>query len=91
MANVNVTIRMDESIRKEATILFEDLGISFNQAVNVFVKQALREQGIPFEITKNIPNKKTKKALKQLEEMESNPDKYTSYNNVDELFDNLDK
>ena len=53
MANTNVTIRIDEDLKEEADGLFDDLGMSFTTAVNVFVKQALREQRIPFEITLN--------------------------------------
>lgn len=51
MANVNITIRMDEDLKKEADILFDELGMSFTTAINVFVRQALREGRIPFEVT----------------------------------------
>ncbi len=51
MSNMNVTIRIDEELKEEADTLFEDLGMSFTTAVNVFVKQAVREARIPFEIT----------------------------------------
>ncbi len=50
MANMNVTIRIDEQLKDEADILFDELGMSFTTAVNVFVKQAVREGRIPFEI-----------------------------------------
>lgn len=51
MANVNITIRMDEDLKKAADALFDELGMSFTGAVNVFVKQSLREGAIPFEVT----------------------------------------
>lgn len=51
MANINVTIRIDEDLKEEADKLFDDLGMSFTTAINVFVKQSLREGRIPFEIT----------------------------------------
>lgn len=53
MANINVTIRIDENLKEEADRLFDDLGLSFTTAINVFVKQSLREGRIPFEITTN--------------------------------------
>ena len=31
--------------------MFDELGMSFTTAVNVFVKQALREGALPFEVT----------------------------------------
>ena len=51
MANVNITIRMDEDLKKTADELFDELGMSFTTAINVFVRQALREGRIPFEVT----------------------------------------
>ena len=51
MANINITIRMDEELRKEADALFEELGLSLTSAINAFVRQAVREGRIPFELT----------------------------------------
>ena len=53
MANINVTIRMDEDLKKQAENLFSDFGLSLNAAMIMFTKQAIREQRIPFEITRN--------------------------------------
>jgi len=46
----NITIRIDEGIKKEAEILFDKLGLSMSGAINVFFRQAIREQAIPFQI-----------------------------------------
>lgn len=51
MANSNVTIRIDDELKKQADEMFDELGMSFTTAVNVFVKQALREGALPFEVT----------------------------------------
>ena len=53
MASVNVTIRMDENDKKNAEKLFSELGLTMNAAFNMFAKQAIREQAIPFKIAKN--------------------------------------
>ena len=50
MPNINVTIRMDKQLKAQADELFADLGMSLSSAVSIFVKQAVREQRIPFEI-----------------------------------------
>lgn len=50
MANINVTIRMDEQLKAQAEELFSDLGLSLSSAITMFAKQAVREQRIPFEI-----------------------------------------
>ena len=51
MEMVNVTVRMERQTRDDAAKLFSELGISTTQAINMFLKQAVREQGIPFEVS----------------------------------------
>ncbi|BBM56481.1 hypothetical protein JMUB4039_0448 [Leptotrichia trevisanii] len=46
------TINIDEETKKEAQELFKDLGMNLTTAINIFLKQAIREQKIPFEIGK---------------------------------------
>ena len=50
MANINVTIRMDEELKAQADELFADLGLNLSTAITLFAKQAVREQRIPFDI-----------------------------------------
>ena len=46
----SITIRIDDDIKKEAEALFSKLGFSISGAANVFFRQAIREQAIPFQI-----------------------------------------
>lgn len=50
MAQTNLTIRIDEDIKREAEALFSKIGLNTSSAVNVFFRQAIREQAIPFEL-----------------------------------------
>lgn len=50
METLNVTVRMERQTRDDAAKLFSELGISTTQAINMFLKQAVREQRIPFEV-----------------------------------------
>ncbi|MFC5402676.1 type II toxin-antitoxin system RelB/DinJ family antitoxin [Cohnella soli] len=75
MAQTNVNIRMDEELKKEVESLFSDLGLNMTTAVNIFVRQALRQGGIPFEITTqtdpfyNPSNlKRIKQSIQQMEQ-----------------------
>ena len=47
----NITIRIDEDIKREAETLFDKLGMSISGAINIFFRQAIREQAIPFTIS----------------------------------------
>ena len=51
METVNVTVRTEGQTRDDAAKLFSQLGVSTTQAINMFLKQALREQRIPFEVS----------------------------------------
>lgn len=55
MATKNMTIRLDEKLKEEAEALFDELGLTVSGAITVFLKQAVREQRIPFEIRKESP------------------------------------
>ena len=50
METVNVAVRMERQTRDDAASLFSELGISTTRAINMLLKQAVREQGIPFEV-----------------------------------------
>ncbi len=45
-----VSFRMDDATKKKFERLCDDLGMSMSTAVNVFIKKAVQEHGIPFEV-----------------------------------------
>ena len=46
----NVTIRMDEGLKQQSEALFAEMGLNMTTAITLFVKTAVRENRIPFEI-----------------------------------------
>ncbi len=56
---VNITIRMDKEVKEKAEILFNELGMNMTTAINIFLKQALRDNGLPFKISANIQNQRS--------------------------------
>lgn len=63
MANMN--IRMDEEVKAQAEGLFSELGMNMTTAINIFLKQAIRVNGIPFEIKIENPNSITIAAIEE--------------------------
>ncbi|MCL2060569.1 MAG: type II toxin-antitoxin system RelB/DinJ family antitoxin [Oscillospiraceae bacterium] len=55
VTTTNINIRIDANIKQEAETLFEKLGISLSGAINIFFRQAIRLQAIPFEIKAKSP------------------------------------
>lgn len=51
MAQTTVSIRMDEDLKKQFDAFCSDIGMSMTTAICVFVKKAVRERRIPFDIT----------------------------------------
>ena len=89
MATTNLNIRMDKNTKDQAEAIFNELGITMTAAINMFFKQTLRKNGIPFELTVDVPNRKTVKALKEAKKIARDP-KAKSYT-VDEAFMELAK
>jgi len=86
MKNVNVTLRVDEDLKKQAETLFSDLGMNMTTAFNIFLRQSVREQQIPFRISKNVPNAAT---LAAMDAAEKGEDLHGPYDNVSDLMEAL--
>ena len=44
------TIRIEPEVKREATVILDELGLSMSSAVNAFLKALVREGGMPFEM-----------------------------------------
>ncbi len=65
----NFTVRMDRDLKHEADRLFNELGMSLSTAFNVFIRQSLRVQGMPFDISRAVPNAETWAAMREAEQI----------------------
>ena len=86
MKNVNVTFRVDDELKKQADTLFAELGMNLSTAFNIFLRQSVREQQIPFNISKNVPNATT---LSAMDAAEKDEDVYGPFNSVSDLMEAL--
>jgi len=52
------TFRLNPEVKQEASELFESLGITLSDAINLFLHQSIREGGLPFDVKqkKEKPN-----------------------------------
>jgi len=50
MAMTSINVRVDEQVKERFGGLCEEIGMSVSTAFNVFMKAALRENRIPFEL-----------------------------------------
>ena len=71
MAVTSLNIKIDRELKVQADELFNKMGMNLTTAVNVFVRQAVQEQAIPFKIYVDDDYKvltEAKEALKSIQE-----------------------
>lgn len=50
MATTVLQVRIDENLKNEAQVLFDNLGLDIPTAIRIFLKKAVNEKGIPFDL-----------------------------------------
>lgn len=87
----NLTIRLDSDLKKDCEALYAELGMSLSTAINVFLRQSLRKGGLPFDARlDDQPNRTTIEAMLEAERIAKDPT-VKGYNDLNELFAELDK
>lgn len=87
MSAISTNIKIDPILKQESQALFESLGLNLSTAVNMFLRQAVREQAIPFRVGSPIPNAET---LKAIEDARKGIGLSRSFTSVAELMEDLD-
>ncbi len=90
MATVNMSIRMDTELKKQADAMLADMGLNMTTAMNMFLRQVVRQGKIPFEIATDIPNAETLAAMKEVDDMINGKIPAKKYTSTDELFKDLE-
>lgn len=83
MAPVSTNIKIDPVLKRDAQELFDNLGLSLSAAVNLFLRQAVREQAIPFRVRVPTYNEET---LKAIEDARRGVNVFGPFNTTEELF-----
>lgn len=84
----NMNIRMDKEVKEQAKQIFADLGMDMTTAINVFLRQAIRYKGFPFDVRFEMPNEETRKAIEEVQRLKADPHKKT-YNSFAEILGEL--
>ena len=50
MAAKNITFRLDETLKKQAEIIYENMGLNMSSALQLFISQTVSKGAIPFII-----------------------------------------
>lgn len=83
-----IHMRVDPHLKANVEQLFNDLGLSTTEAINIFLNQAIIHGGLPFDVKIN-PNKITLEAMKEAENISKSGK--SRFENIEEMFSELEK
>ena len=84
MATINLNIRTDKVVKEQAEEIFNALGLNMTTAINMFLRTAIREHGIPFDLKLDVPNDTTIAAIEEGRRIMNDP-ATPRYSSMDEL------
>ena len=65
METVATNIRIDKQLKEQFSQVLEGLGISLSETINIFLRQLILHNGIPFKIEYPKPSRSLKNAIKE--------------------------
>lgn len=80
-----INVNVDSEIKKEATEILNDIGLNMSTAINMFLTQVIRNEGIPFEVKSRKPSKRLLKSIKEADAIIAGKKKAKTYHNVSEM------
>lgn len=90
MATVPTQIRIDETLKKQSTELFSQLGIDMSSAVNMFLKQCVMRGGLPFEVAVPRYKQEVLEAMEEAKSLSRDP-KTKMYSSFSDTLEDLDE
>ncbi|MBQ7080579.1 MAG: type II toxin-antitoxin system RelB/DinJ family antitoxin [Fibrobacter sp.] len=90
MSTVAKNFRIDSELSDQASKLLEGLGLSMSQAVSMFLRQVVLQQGLPFEVKYPKRSGELLDAIEEAKRLEADP-RTKRYTDMNEMWADLDK
>lgn len=86
---VPTQVRIEENTKKQAVELLEGLGLNLSDAVNIFLRQVILRNGIPFDITYPEFKPEVIEAMEEAKRISRDPNtkRYSSFSEALEELD----
>ena len=85
MSKTSMSIRLDSEVKEQAQQVFNHLGMDMTTAINIFLRQAIQYQGLPFDVKID----ENRKLLKVVTDVEQNRNMSRSFESVSDLMEDL--
>ena len=82
----SISLRIEPETKSLAEKIYNNLGITLADAINIFLKRSIAEGGLPFELKQYPPNKLT---IDTIEKANKGEDLHGPFNSIDELMNDL--
>jgi len=80
-----MSIRLDSEVKEQAQQVFNSLGMDMTTAINIFLRQAIQYQGLPFDVRLD----ESRKLVEVLADLEQNRNMSQSFGSVSDLMEDL--
>ena len=85
MSKTSMSIRLDSEVKEQAQQVFNNLGMDMTTAINIFLRQAIQYQGLPFDVKLD----ESRKLLEVLTDLDQNRNMSQSFESVSDLMEDL--
>ena len=85
MTKTSMSIRLDSEVKEQAQQVFNHLGMDMTTAINIFLRQAIQYQGLPFDVKID----ENRKLLQVVTDVEQNRNMSRSFESVSDLMEDL--
>lgn len=85
MSKTSMSIRLDSEVKEQAQQVFNNLGMDMTTAINIFLRQAIQYQGLPFDVRLD----ENRKLLQVLTDLDQNRNMSQSFESVPDLMEDL--
>ena len=85
MSKTSMSIRLDSEVKEQAQQVFSNLGMDMTTAINIFLRQAIQYQGLPFDVRLD----ESRKLLQVLTDLDQNRNMSQSFESVSDLLEDL--
>ena len=86
--HTTLNIPMDSQLKTQLEEVLSELGMDVSTAVTIFARKVVRQGRIPFELSLDVPNEETVKAMLEAETLSKNPEE-VGYHDVGSMLDEL--
>lgn len=85
MSKMSMSIRLDSEVKEQAQQVFSNLGMDMTTAINIFLRQVIQYQGLPFDVRLD----ENRKLLQVLTDLDQNRNMSQSFESVSDLMEDL--